>query len=59
MDGEYTALTLAAENGNLDYVKLLAAHGADPGIDCSPGIAPLQLAEANNYKQIVKYLSGL
>jgi ankyrin repeat protein len=48
-DVRATALYFAAENGNLDAVKLLLAHGADPRKPASNGKTPLEAANGDVY----------
>lgn len=56
-DEGYSALQAAAENGNLEVVKLLVAKGAD--IAYKGEYTALQLAEMAEQDDIVAYLKSL
>lgn len=56
-DEGYSALQAAAENGNLDVVKLLVAKGAD--VAYKGEYTALQLAEMAEQDDIVAYLKSL
>lgn len=56
-DEGYSALQAAAENGNLDVVKLLVAKGAD--VTYKGEYTALQLAEMAEQDDIVAYLKSL
>jgi ankyrin repeat protein len=55
-----TALHGAAFNGNLDMVRLLLDHGADPTLqDCSFHATAAGWAAHNNQHHVVDHLTGL
>jgi len=54
--GGYTPLHSAAANGNLEFIKLLLAHGADAAITCDSGETPLQVAEKQKKADAVALL---
>jgi len=55
-----TALHGAAFNGNLEMVRFLVKHGADPSLeDCSFHASPAGWAEHNNQRHVVNYLTAL
>lgn len=56
-DEGYSALQAAAENGNLDVVKLLVTKGAD--VAYKGEYTALQLAEMAEQDDIVAYLKSL
>jgi ankyrin repeat protein len=57
---EQTALHGAVYNGNLELVRYLVEHGADPDIeDCSFHSTPVGWAEHNEQQNVVDYLSSL
>jgi uncharacterized protein len=43
-EGGFTPLHTAAQNGDVELVRLLLAHGADPGVTAADGRAPRDLA---------------
>lgn len=56
-DEGYSALHAAAENGYLEVVKLLVAHGAD--VTYHTEYTALQLAKMAGHAQVVAYLAEL
>ena len=56
-DEGYSALQAAAENDNLDVVKLLVSQGAD--VNYKTEFTALQLAELAGNTDIVNYLKSL
>lgn len=57
-----TPLHKAADYGNIDAVRVLLAHGADPNSVDTAGKTPLDLAESTNYsttKKIVEMLKAV
>ena len=52
----YTALSLAAFNGNARIVELLLAEGADPNLPTSWGAPPLLWATSNEHADVVALL---
>ena len=53
--GGYSALQAAAENGHLEIVEMLVAHGADVGYS-SEGNSALDLALAAGHANVVEFL---
>jgi ankyrin repeat protein len=54
----FTPLHLAAEQGNLEMVRALLAHGARIDLASGDGKTALQLAEANGHQEVVCLLGG-
>lgn len=52
-----TALHLAVLNGDPDIVKLLLAHGADPGIEDHSGRTALDFAKQNNNLELERMIT--
>ena len=51
-----TALTLAADAGELVLVKILLTHGADPSIPRSDGALPLDIARTEHHPAVAALL---
>ena len=54
-DGQ-TALHRSCSTGNLELVKLLVSHGADPHRKNSEGWSALHLAVFNGHSEVTSYL---
>jgi len=54
--GQFTALHIAAENGDLPLVKLLRAAGADPALRLETGATPEDLARAKGHPEVARFL---
>eukprot|EP00468_Gymnochlora_sp_CCMP2014_P013570 CAMPEP_0167745776 /NCGR_PEP_ID=MMETSP0110_2-20121227/3341_1 /TAXON_ID=629695 /ORGANISM="Gymnochlora sp., Strain CCMP2014" /LENGTH=334 /DNA_ID=CAMNT_0007630459 /DNA_START=47 /DNA_END=1048 /DNA_ORIENTATION=+ len=52
-----TAIALAAYNGDMELVKMLAERGSDPGIKNQQGYNALEVAQMQGYHEIHEYLT--
>jgi len=52
----YSALMIAAEDNQLEVVKFLLQHGADPQLQNAAGKRPLELAREQNHAEVVDWL---
>jgi ankyrin repeat protein len=53
---DHTALTKAADDGDVEAVKLLLSHGADPRLKNGLGLTPLFYAEINGDAEMLRLL---
>lgn len=53
---DFTPLHAAADNGQLDMVALLLAHGADPGARMAPGKTPADFARERGHTAVAEAL---
>lgn len=56
---EKSALMIAAEEGNLELVKLMVKNGADVNATDEDGVTALQFAAKNDNTDVVEFLMGL
>jgi len=55
--GGWTALHSAADNGDLEMIRILLEHGADPLTQSDDGKTPAQIAQLKGRDQALQLLS--
>jgi ankyrin repeat protein len=58
-EGDWTALMIAARNGQVGVVKVLVEAGASPGVQLSDGRTALSLATAMGHAGVSAMLSAV
>ena len=53
-DDDYTPLIEACKNYNVDMIKLLLEHDADPNIKNNSGKTPLDIAKTKEIKSLLQ-----
>ncbi len=54
--GGFTPLHAAAQNGNMDLVQLLLAHGADPTARTNDGRSAMDFAKEGGHTDVARLL---